>query len=186
MSVTRGSSEHFEERVQKLVKYEEITDKIEYEIAAYLNEVSKGEISNISASRIKGMYKIIGEMESLGDSGEAIGRILKRAQAHGKKFDADMISRLNLMLDTVEGAYKALETNLRIPYRQLRDISNAQNAEYRINECRNNLREEHIVNIENAEYNYQTGVYYMDIISQLEQMGDFIINISEAIVKENA
>ena len=185
-AINETDPEQFEERIQKLVKYEEITDKIEYEIAAYLNEVSKGEISNISASRIKGMYKIIGEMESLGDSGEAISRILKRAQAHGKKFDAEMVRKLNQMMDNVDRAYEAMKENLRVPYKQLRDISNAQNAEYRINECRNVLREEHIVNIENSEYNYQTGVYYMDILAQLEQMGDFIINISEAIVKENA
>ena len=185
-AIDETDPEKFEERIQKLVKYEEITDKIEYEIAAFLNEVSKGEISNISATRIKAMYKIIGEMESLGDSGESIGRILKRAQAHGKKFDPEMIRKLNLMLDTVERAYMAMNTNLKVPYRQLKDISNAQNAEYQINECRNNLREEHIVNLENSEYNYQTGVYYIDIVAELEKMGDFIINVSEAIVKENA
>ena len=176
----------FEERIQKLVRYEEITDKIEYEIAAFLNEVSKDEISNASATRIKAMYKIIGEMESLGDSGEAIGRILKRAQAHGKKFEPEMVKKINQMMDTVERAYTAMNHNLKVPYRQLKDIFNAQNAEYQINDRRNNLREEHIINLENAEYNYQTGVYYIDIVSELEKMGDFIINISEAIIRENA
>ena len=148
--------------------------------------MSKDEISNVSATRIKAMYKIIGEMESLGDSGEALGRILKRAQAHGKKFEPEMVKKLNLMMDTVERAYTAMNTNLKVPYRQLKDISNAQNAEYRINDCRNNLREEHISNLENSEYNYQTGVYYIDIVAELEKMGDFIINISEAIIKEYA
>ena len=185
-AINETDPDKFEERIQKLVKYEEITDKIEYETAAFLNEVSKDEISNVSATRIKAMYKIIGEMESLGDSGEAIGRILKRAQAHGKKFEPEMVKKLNLMMDTVERAYTAMNTNLKVPYRQLKDISNAQNAEYRINDCRNNLREEHISNLENSEYNYQTGVYYIDIVAELEKMGDFIINISEAIIKENA
>ena len=185
-AINETDPEEFEKRIQKLVKYEEITDKIEYEIAAFLNEVSRGEISNISATRIKAMYKIIGELESLGDSGETISRILKRAQAHGKHFDAEMVRKLNLMMDYVDAAYTAMNGNLKVPYRQLRDISNAQNAEYRINECRNNLREEHITNIENSEYNYQTGVYYIDVVAELERMGDFIINVSEAIIKENA
>ena len=185
-AINEAAPDKLEDRIQKLVKYEEITDKIEFEIAAFLNEVSKDEISSSSATRIKAMYKIIGEMESLGDSGESIGRILRRAQAHGKKFDAEMVRKLNLMMDTVERAYVAMNANLKVPYRQLKDITNAQNAEYRINDCRNTLREEHIVNLENAEYNYQTGVYYIDIISELEKMGDFMINISEAILKENA
>lgn len=67
----------------------------------------------------------------------------------------------------------------------LTDSSNAEHAEGHINECRNTLREEHIVNIEeNPDYNYQTGVFYIDIVSELEKVGDFIINISQAKIKE--
>ena len=169
----------------KLVKYEEITDKVEFEIASYLNEVSKGEISNISAARIKAMYKIIGEMESLGDSGESISRILGRAHAHKKDFDGDMIANLNTLMDRVDAAYAAMIANLKVPYRQLHDISNAQNAEYQINEQRNILREGYVSALEGDGYDYLAGVYYIDTVSELEKMGDFIINISEAIVKEN-
>ena len=184
-AVNEQEAEKFEKRIAKLVKYEEITDNIEYEIAAYLNEVSKGEISNISASRIKAMYKIIGEMESLGDSGESISRILSRAKAHNTPLDEGMVHSLNQHMDKVENAYVAMIGNLRVPYRQLKDISNAQNAEYQINETRNVLREAHIASIENSEHNYLMGVYYMDIVSELEKMGDFMINVSEAIIKEN-
>ena len=184
-AINETHPENYADRLAKLVKYEEITDKIEYEIAFYLNEVSKGEISSHSANRIKAMYKIVGEMESLGDSGESISRILKRAQAHNRHFDKDMIERLNMMMDRVSDAYLAMKENLSYPYHQLKDISNAQNAETRINMLRDQLRDEHINNIESPSYNYQTGVYYMDIVAELERMGDYIINISEAIIEEN-
>ena len=177
-AINEKDNDRFSEINQKLVKYEEITDRIEYEIAAYLNEVSKGELSESSDHRMKSMYKIIGEMESLGDSGEAIGRILQRKNAHSKIFDDEMLKRLNRMLDTVDEAYRAMLDNLK--NKNLKDISNAQDAEDQINACRNNLREEHIANIENDGYNYQTGVYYMDVVAELERIGDFIINISQA------
>ena len=177
-AINEQDRDKFSELNQKLVKYEEITDRIEYEIASYLNDVSKGELSENSDKRMKAMYKIIGEMESLGDSGEAIGRILQRKNAHGKTFDEEMLKRLNRMLDTVEEAYQAMLDNLKS--KDLKEISNAQDAEDQINTCRNNLREEHIANIENDSYNYQTGVYYMDVVSELERIGDFIINISQA------
>lgn len=179
-AINEQDADKFEELNQKLIKYEEITDRIEFEIASYLNEVSKGEISEQSGNRIKSMYKIIGEMESLGDSGEAIGRILKRKNIHGKTFDESMVRKLNSMLDLVDQAYIVMIGNLKMPYNELTDISNAKDAEYNINEYRNSLREEHIVNVENDSYNYQTGVYYMDVVSELERIGDFIINISEA------
>jgi phosphate:Na+ symporter len=184
-AVNEKDPEKFEELNAKLTKYEEITDRIEYEIAAYLNGVSKGEISAVSANRIKTMYKIIGEMESLGDSGEAIGRLLKRRNTYGGTFDAEMMKRLNRMMDLVDDAYKAMMENLKTPYFNLKDITNAQDAEYNINEYRNTLREEHIANIESDNYNYQLGVFYMDLVAELEKMGDFIINISEAQIEEN-
>ena len=81
-----------------------------------------------------------------------------------------------LLLMLLEFYYQNLKKN----YSELTDISNAQQAEDAINQCRNTLREEHIANIENDSYNYQTGVYYMDVISELERIGDFIINISQA------
>ena len=98
----------------------------------------------------------------------------------------EMKHSLNRLLDKVEAAYVAMNENLKVPYRQLKDISNAQNAEYNINETRNQLREAHIANIENDGSHYLAGVYYMDTVAELEKMGDFMINISEAIVKENA
>lgn len=183
-AINEQNPEKFDTLNEKLIKYEEITDRIEFEIATYLNEVSKNEISDEAADEIKAMYKIIGEMESLGDSGEAIGRILKRKNAHNKTFDKSILDRLNKMMDLVQKGYDVMVDNLKNK-KELTDISNAENCEYNINECRNHLREEHIVNIESNSYNYLTGVYYMDVLSELEKIGDFMINISQAARQKN-
>ena len=179
-AINEQDPQKFDELNDKLIKYEEITDRIEYEIATYLNEVSKNEISVEASEQVKAMYKMIGEMESLGDSGESIGRILKRKEAHGKVFDKTILDRLNKMSELIMKAYDVMIENLK--NENLRDISNALNCEYNINECRNHLREEHIVNIESDSYNYLTGVYYMDVLAELEKIGDFLINISQAVV----
>ena len=177
-AINEQDPDKFDKFNDKLIKYEEITDRIEFEIATYLNEVSKNELSQEALEHTKAMYKIIGEMESLGDSGEAIGRILKRKNVHGKTFDKPLLDRLNKMMELVQKGYDVMIENLKNP--NLKDISNAENCEYNINECRNHLREEHIVNIENSSYNYLTGVYYMDVLAELEKIGDFLINISQA------
>ena len=179
-AINEQNPDNIDQLNDKLIKYEEITDRIEYEIAAYLNEVSKNEISEEAKTRIQAMYKIIGEMESLGDSGEAIGRILKRKNAHGKTFDKSILDRLNRMCDLVQRGYDVMIENLK--NKDNIDIAAALNCEYNINECRNHLREEHIVNIESDSYNYLTGVYYMDVLSELEKVGDFLINVSQAVV----
>lgn len=182
-AVNAPDQEAFEKVDTKLIKYEEITDRVEYEIASYLNEVSRGELGYYSTLRVKCMYRIISEMESLGDSGEAIGRMISRSYAHGKKYTDDMVRKLNRMIDLVDVAFEAMLENLRTPLVSLTDINNARDAEVQINTYRDSLREEHLSNIEQSSYQYETGSFYMDVVNELEKMGDFIINISEAVIR---
>ena len=183
-AINETDADKFEELRAKLVKYEEISDRIEYEIATFLNAVSAQEISERTSYMIKAMYKIIGELESLGDSGESISRILSRRNVHNKSFDSETIKKLNAMVDLVENTYDVMIENLTLAFDgKLEEISNAYAAEDRINNLRNNLRDEEIESIESDRKNYQTSVYYMDIVSEFETMGDFMINISQTLYK---
>lgn len=183
-AINETDPDKFEELRTKLVKYEEISDRIEYEIATFLNAVSAREISESTSYKVKAMYKIIGELESLGDSGETISRILSRRNIHNKKFDDDTIKKLNAMIDLVDNAYAAMIENLEFAEgATLEEIANAYAAEERLNSLRDNLRDEEINSLEDNRKNYQTSVYYMDIVSELEKMGDFMINISQALYK---
>ena len=181
-AVSENNPDKFEELRNKLVKYEEISDRIEHEIASFLNEVSTGDISKNTSVKVKAMYKIIGELESLGDSGEAISRILSRRNAHKQKFDEESIKKLEDMVTVVDKAYGAMIDNLNAAHKgTLAGISNAYKAEESINDLRTLLREGEIEEIEKGTKNYQTSVYYLDTVSELERMGDFIINISQAL-----
>jgi len=183
-AIHADSEESFETQNANLVKYEEITDRIEFEIANYLGEVSKARVGSEALARIKGSYRIIGEMESLGDSGEAIGRMLQRTYAHKCKFDEAMMNKLDHMIDLLDQAYVAMLENLAIPIHEISNINNAYVAEAAINKYRDKLREEHLQNLEEKDYKYETGVFYIDIINEFEKMGDFIINISETLLSE--
>ena len=183
-AVQESETDGFEEMRQKLVKYEEITDRIEFEIATYLNQVSQNDISEQARIQVKAYFKIIGELESLGDSGEAISRLLQRKRDHEKVFDKNMMERIGEMIDVMQNAYDVMNTNMSNPH--LTDITNAYQAEDAINELRDRLREEHLKKMENKSYDYTAGVYYFDLIQELETMGDFMINISQALVGLNA
>ena len=184
LAIAEKNEDKFEELRNKLVKYEEISDRIEYEIAAFLNAVSAGDISESTSLKVKAMYKIIGELESLGDSGELISRILSRRNVHNKTFDATTVKKLEDMVDEVDKAYDAMIVNLELAHKgELQTITNAYNAEDRINNLRTYLRDSEIEGIESGEKNYQTSVYYIDIVNSLERMGDFIINISQDLEK---
>ena len=183
-AIVESDQAKFDELRDKLIKYEEISDRIEFEIAAFLNAVSEGDISEETSRKIKAMYKIIGEMESLGDSGETISRILSRRNVHKKEFDKDTLKNLADMAAAVDNAYEAMIVNLTAAHKgELEEILNAYNAETRINNLRNFLRDAEIEGLESNRKSYQASVYYMDIVNEFEKMGDFIINISQTLEK---
>ena len=183
-AICETNSDNFEVLRLKLVKYEEISDRIEYEIASFLNSVSAGDISVETSTKIKAMYKIIGELESLGDSGESISRILARKNIHKREFDHEMLRNLIGMCEAVADAYDAMIYNLKAAHLgTLTEVTNAYNAEDRINNMRNHLRDSEIEAIESGSKDYPSSVYYMDVVNELEKMGDFIINISQDLEK---
>lgn len=179
-AVHAKTDEEFEFFRKKLVKYEEIADRIEYEIGTFLNALPQEELSEETREDTKRMYKIINELESLGDSGEAISRILSRRNVHGKRFTDKNVEKIDAMIVLIDHAYEVMIENLSTKNFTEADLRRAIQCEVEINEMRNTLREEEIMRIEQNESSYQSSVYYLDIISEFERMGDFMINISEA------
>jgi phosphate:Na+ symporter len=180
-AIAADNSTDFEAARQRLVKYEEISDRIEYEIAQFLNALPEDSISEQTRTETKRMYKIIGELESLGDSGESISRILARRNSHEKSFTQEQKAKIETMLQAVDKAYGIMIDNLRAEEFEPLGLRMATDCEVEINELRNNIREEEIRKIELDGANYQSSVYYLDTVSEIERMGDFIINISQAL-----
>lgn len=179
--VNAKSDKEFDQMRDKLVKYEEISDRIEYEIAQFLNALPEDSISEDTRTEAKRMYKIISELESLGDSGEAVSRILTRRNSHQQKFSKEQIANIEKMLDRVDHAYEVMIENLKAEHFESIDLRLATDCEIEINELRNTLREEEIYRIDRGEGDYRNSVYYLDTVSEIERMGDFIINISQAL-----
>ena len=180
-AINATNDKEFEEIRERLVKYEEMSDRIEYEIAQFLNALPEDSISEETRTETKRMYKIIGELESLGDSGESISRILSRRNSHGKTFTDEQKAKIETMLKAVDKAYGIMIDNLKAEKFEPLGLRLATDCEIEINDLRNNIREEEIHKIETDGSNYQSSVYYLDTISEIERMGDFIINISQAL-----
>ena len=183
-AVLAEKEEEFEVYRKKLVKYEEIADRIEFEIAAFLNALPQQSISEDTRNQVKAMYKIIGELESLGDSGESISRIISRRNMHNKSFSARHIEKIEDMLALIDKAYQVMIDNMNVREQGAAELRRALDCEIEINNMRNTLREAEILKIESNATEYQSSVYYLDLISEIERMGDYMINISEALQRK--
>lgn len=180
--------EKFKAYRDKLVRYEEISDKIEYEIVKFLNDLCKNHLSNESKALVRSQIRISGELESLGDSGESISRSLMHMRAYGRKLSPEHMAKLSQMVGLLSQAYEDMIWNLENADK-LKDISNAELDEKAINQFRNECRDTELSGLEDTEGLTAKGdayfetVFYLNTLEQLEKMGDFLINISQNILR---
>jgi phosphate:Na+ symporter len=87
------------------------------------------------------------------------------------------------MLTAVDNAYAVMIENLKAEKVDQMAERRAVDAEIEINEMRNNMREAEVLKMERGDANYQSSVYYLDTLSEIERMGDYIINVSQALTK---
>ncbi len=178
----KEKSEEFSQLFSRLEKYEEISDRMEIEIANYLNRCAEGRLSNEGKLHIAAMLNIVSEIESIADSCFGCAKILLRKQESSVEFD-ELIYR---NIDTMFGYVKEAMADMLILLGDVEkvrevDIIRSYNKEREINNLRNQLRSNNVENINNRVYEYQSGIYYMDIINDLEKMGDYIINVVDTI-----
>lgn len=179
---TKEKSEEYNKLYSRLEKYEDISDRMELEIAHYLNRCAEGRLSNEGKLRIAAMLNIISEIESIADCCMGVGKILNRKIEAGVDFNQEIYDNIDAMYDYVRQAMAMM-------IRQLADVENVSgkslidsyNKEREINNFRNQLRGANVGNINNHHYEYQAGIYYMDIVGDLEKTGDYIINVIDTL-----
>jgi len=167
--------------IEKLSKYEKITDSLEVEIAEYLTKISEGEISRDSSKKIRAMLKIVDEMESIGDANYQFSIVIERiSQTKSKRLPDEQIQNIEEMLGLVRDAFVEMNSNLKKEFHEV-DLVKANEIEKKINEMRNNLRQKHFEDLKAQKYKHKVGSFYRDMYSICERLGDYIININEAI-----
>ena len=179
---TKEKSDDFNKLYSRLEKYEDISDRMELEIAHYLNRCAEGRLSNEGKLRIAAMLNIISEIESIADSCMGIGKILSRKIQSGVDFNDEIYTNIDTMYIYVKSAMEMMVA-------QLHDVENVSgkslidsyNKEREINNYRNSLRSANVGNINAKHYEYQAGIYYMDIIGDLEKTGDYIVNVVDTL-----
>lgn len=166
--------------LNKIAKREEITDRLEIEIAEYLVKVSENStLSADAVRRVRSMQSIINDLERVGDLYFQMSKSFERLMENGQELPEEALEELREMLDAVHDAILVMKDNVAAPIVKV-DLNKAIEVENKIDELRNKLRTMHYQRLENGRYTVQTGIVYLDILNRLEKIGDHIINVSEA------
>jgi len=171
----------FDEAMGRIQKYEDITDKMEIEIAEYLTRVAQGELSEETSVRIRSMISMINDMERIGDICYQMSKTLERKNDQNAQFSSEQDEGLVRIMKVVNEGFETMNNNIDEGFGQV-NIRQAELNELTINETRDKLRSEHLMRVAKSEHSFESGLFYSDLFMSCEKIGDHIFNINEAIV----
>ena len=171
----------FTAKFSRIQKYENISDRMEMEIANYLTKVSAGRLSDESKHQVQMKLRVISEIESVADSCYNLARTLQRRKQQPEKFTDELNGNIELMFNLIESGLQNMCNVLTEDHIDHTYVNTAQNIENEINNYRNQLKLQNVVAVNEGYYNYPTATTYMDTIVECEKMGDYIVNVVEAV-----
>lgn len=175
----------YSQAFSRIEKYEKITDRLELEIVRYLNSVDRSTVSSHIASRVRALFRIVDELESIGDACYKMACTIVRKRDHNIQFINMQNQNIDRMLDQTRQFMALMVQLLQKTDLTPADMSRAYNQEDSINAFRGQLRDQNIGSVQAGYYTYQSGTLYMDVINACEKLGDYIINVLEAQVEQN-
>jgi phosphate:Na+ symporter len=179
----KEGSEAYSKLYSRIEKYEQICDRMEIEIASFLNKVVSGRLSYDGKLQVNSMLTMVTEIESIGDCCYNLARTLVRKQEAGVKFNDEIMSNIDALMALDSDALESLIAVL--SKGENADIIATYNKENEINNFRNQLRATNMDNINANHYNYQESIYYMDIVAEAESLGDYIVNVVDAVKQQS-
>lgn len=182
---TENNENEFVKKFSRIQKYENISDRMEVEIAGYLTKVAEGRLSENGKHRLQAMLRVVSEIESVGDSCFNLARTIMRKRDDKANYTPEMDGNVQLMFGLMEKALAAMKKQLMTDQEPHSDEYNrSENIENEINNFRNQLKLQNLNDVKEQKYDYQASVTYMDMINECEKMGDYIINVVEALDEE--
>ena len=181
--LTEKKESEFNRYIDRIEKYEDITDRIEVEVASYLTKVSETELSERSSVKIRGMLSMVGDLERMADIYYQIAKTTARKRRNKIWFTPDQRERIIEIYNLMEEILETMCLNLEMRYSEV-ELSKAKSLEKNLNKMRKEIRKEHFLNVEKGEYPFNNAIIYSDLFNSLEKIGDHAINVTESITGE--
>jgi phosphate:Na+ symporter len=173
------NTDKFAKIFARVEKYEGISDNMEIEIARYLEQVGDAHLSDETKWKIRLMLRQVSELESIGDACYNLARTMNRRKQSGKDFTPKQYEQLHNMMNLTNQSLSQMNHVIE-GRREDQHIEETYRIENEINELRNRLKADNIQAINDHEYDYAIGTMYIDLVSECEKLGDYVVNVVQA------
>jgi len=185
-SIIETDKKEFQNILQKVSKYEEITDRVEVEITTFLIKISRKQLSSQAAEELRRMRVISSEVEKIGDVCYKMSSLLAEKRKEKVYFTPAQRSDLFEMFKLVNNAFELMLHNMQVSTLEARNsLPEANRLEKEINSFRDQLRITVIDDMEKDPSHVKSAFYFNKLVTSCEKIGDTILNINEAVAGIN-
>ncbi|MGL5478416.1 MAG: Na/Pi cotransporter family protein [Clostridium sp.] len=175
----KAFNEGNEEDIAKVYENEKLINTLERDIADYLVKLSQTELSDEISTEVTSTFNVINDVERIGDHAKNIAELAMEKITEKVQYDDEEKHDLNVMYtSTFEALEMAITT---YDKRDTRDIIAVGKLEGAIDEMEKELRTSHIKSLNNRKTSAYGTVIFLDVISNLERIGDHAVNIAGTV-----
>lgn len=167
--------------IDKVYKNESIINLLEADITRYLVKLSNSDIADVQRAQIASYFHVVNDIERIGDHAENIADFAREKVDKNLNFSKDAINEISEMAKI---CIQAIDNSLTCfaDYNQTGAVE-VRKLEDKIDTYEKDLRNSHIRRLNSGLCNATVGTMFLDLISNLERVGDHAVNIAEILAE---
>ena len=164
---------------EKLRKKEDKIDRLQADITEYLSKISQHQLTEREAGMLGPLMHAVNDIERIGDHAENILELAQLKNSNRLSFSGPADEDLQRMFATVRDQFISVMQAI-----EQRDPAAAEKAlklEEAVNQFDRTLHDSHVERIGAGACNTKAGVIFLDLVANLEKVGDHLTNVAERI-----
>ncbi len=180
--ITEMDERKLKSHVKKLQKYEDISDRMEVEISNYLSKLSQSELSSEGTSKVRGMLHVANYLERIGDIYLEVSRNLTHRKEQKAYFTPDMRNHVMQLSELVSRTLDLMVKNVDLSS-GAQSLEDTKRMEKEVNDLFSKLKTDYIHKVEKGKYRIQSGMYYADLLAEMERISEHASNVSRTFLQ---
>lgn len=175
-----GIVEKSNEKIELSFKREKLINELQKSILNYLLKLSKASLNEDSRDTVDALFNTVNDIERIGDHAENIAELAKDIADSEISFSdlgmAELKDMYNKVVSTYTYALEAMRTsNVELACKVIK-------MEEQVDMMEKLCRANHMNRLSTNSCSVESGVIYLDIISNLERVSDHAVNIAQQVI----
>ena len=181
IGITSLDQKFVDDHMEHMKNEEDFCDQMQEQITAYLLKCETLPVSENQRANLSSMIQVVDDLEAITDECYALGKLIQKSIEKKMKFEGEDMERLLPYVELARQFMQFIHINInkRLPMEKLEFATELENQ---IDAFKKELKKVARKRLEEGS-NVKAELLYMDLVKQIERIGDHCFNISELLAQ---